>query len=65
MQPTSIRRYRRRGPAVALAAVLCIGATGLTPADYDRYHDYDQLTSALRGLADAHRAATLVSIGES
>lgn len=65
MQPTSNRRYRRRIPAVALAAVLCIGATGLTPADYDRYHDYDQLTSALRDLADAHRAATLVSIGES
>jgi hypothetical protein len=56
--------HRRRGLGVVLAAVLCFGATGLTPADYDRYHDYDQLTRALRDLAD-HRSATLVSIGES
>ncbi len=55
---------RRRGLGVVLAAVLCFGATGLTPADYSRYHDYDQLTRSLRDLAD-HRAATLVSIGES
>ena len=65
MLHSSNRRRRRRGLGVALAAVLSVTATGLTPIDYDRYHDYDALTDALRDLADAHRSATLVSIGTS
>jgi hypothetical protein len=60
---------RRRGARVrgaALAAVLCLGATGLAPIDYDRYHDYDALTRAVRELASAHRGtATVVSLGQT
>ncbi|MFW5952182.1 MAG: M14 family metallopeptidase [Gemmatimonadota bacterium] len=67
MQQLSHRRRRRvRGRGLALAAVLCFGTTGLTPVDYDRYRDHDELTRELRRLSSAHRAsATLVSIGET
>jgi hypothetical protein len=47
-------------------AVVGAGAQGPAGIDYTRYHTYDQLTAALRGLAKAHpERAKLVEVAKS
>jgi hypothetical protein len=65
----TIRTSVRAGWLAAAGAALAVAVTGAQgPAgiDHARYHTYDQLTAALRGLAKAHpERATLVEVAKS
>jgi hypothetical protein len=66
----TIKGVLRAGAASVVAAGIALGTgTGYTPvaaADYTRYHNYEELTAALRGLTKAHaNLAKLVEVAKT
>jgi hypothetical protein len=57
---------RASGVAVAGCAALVTSGTPLEATDYTRYHNYEQMTAALRDLAKAHaKLARLVEVAKT